>query len=87
MPIPPHLSPPLNDPAHVTRILRRHRPFMIAAAIAYGGLFAEEAWATTQLWPAPSGEAQLPIALSILLVALVGNGIAFLLPLAPEGEM
>jgi hypothetical protein len=76
----PHLSPPVNHPEHVTRIMRRHRPFMIAAAIAFGGLFAEEAWAATQLWSVPSPSAPLLIGVLILLVALVGNGLGFLLP-------
>jgi hypothetical protein len=81
MPTPPQLSPPIYHPAHVTRILRRHRPFMIAAGIAFSGLFAEEAWATARLWPGPSPGAQLLIGVLILLVALVGNGLGFLLPL------
>ena len=82
MPTAPQPLPPFNHPAHVTRILRRHRPFMIAAALAFGGLFAEEAWAAAQLWSGPSPGAQLLIGVLIVLIALVGNGLGFLLPLA-----
>jgi hypothetical protein len=78
---PPPLSPPVNDPAHVSRILRRHRPFMIAAGIALSGLVVEEAWAVTQFSSQPSPGTQLLITMLILLVALVGNELAFLLPL------
>jgi hypothetical protein len=80
MAIAPQPSPSLNHPEHVTRILRRHRPFMIAAAFALGLLFAEEAWAATQLWPATGPGAQLLIGASILLIVIAGNALAFLLP-------
>ncbi len=78
---PPPLSPPVNHPAHVSRILYRHRPFMIAAGLALSGLFVEEAWAVTQFYSRQSPGDQLLIGVLVLLVALVGNQLAFLLPL------
>lgn len=75
----PH--PPVNHPAHVSRILYRHRPFMIAAALALSGLVVEEAWAVTQFYSRRSPGEQLLIGMLVLLVALVGNELAFLLPL------
>jgi hypothetical protein len=81
MPTSPQTIPSLGHPVHVTRILQRHRPFMIAASIALGGLFAEEAWAAARLWSvSPRGD-QFLIGGLVLLVALVGNGLGFLLPI------
>ncbi len=77
----PPPSPPVNHPEHVRRILRRHRQFMTVSAIGLGGLFAEEAWATTQLWPNPQLGLQFPIGVFIMLVALAGSGLGFLLPI------
>lgn len=78
---PPLPSPPLNQPAHVTRILRRHRPFMIAAGLAFGGLFAEEAWAVTRLWAGPSPASQPLIGALITFVTVAGSVLGFLLPI------
>lgn len=76
----PHSSPPVDLPEHVTRILSRHRQFMILSAIAFGGLFAEEAWAATQLWPGSPSGLQFPLGLLIVVVALAGSGLGFLIP-------
>lgn len=80
MPTAPQLDSPVDHPEHVTRILRRHRQFMILSAIAFGGLFAEEAWATTQLWPNSSSGLQIPFGLLIVAAALVGSALGFLVP-------
>lgn len=81
MPEAPQPSPPVNHPEHVARILRRHRQFMMVSAIGFGGLFAEEAWANTWLWPNPQPGLQFPIGVLVVLVSLVGSELAFLLPI------
>lgn len=76
----PNIPPPVNDPPHVRRIMRRHRAFLLFAALGLAGLYAEEAWAATQFWGRlPSGQS-FGIGLLLALIALVGNGLAFILP-------
>ncbi len=74
------LSAQASTPAHTRYILRRHRPFLVVAALAMSLLFAEEAWAVTQFWPhlAPLGNVSLGGL--IVLVAFVGNALALLVP-------
>lgn len=77
----PQISPtyrPPGRPVDVRKILKRHRPFLLAAAVALGGLIAIEAWGVAQFFPASANAFALS-ALAIL-IAVVGNGLAFLLP-------
>ncbi len=68
------------DPAHTRVILARHRPFMVIAALAIGGLFGEEAWAAARFWPHLSSTVATFLGLIIFLDAFGGNLIALLLP-------
>jgi hypothetical protein len=69
-----------SDPAYVRRTLRRHRPFLLCAALALSGLLAEEAWAATQFWSRLAPGDQFLLGFLVALVALVGHACAFLLP-------
>lgn len=78
---PPLASPtyrPPGRPVDVRKILQRHRPFLIVASVALGGLSAIEAWGVTQFFP-QSNNSSVPGAFAVL-VTIVGNAIAFLLP-------
>ncbi len=77
----PQISPmyrPPGQPVDVRKILKRHRPFLLVAALALAGLIALEAWGVAQFFPT-TPHAPLFGALAFAL-ALLGNGIAFLLP-------
>ncbi len=79
----PPLSPiyrPPGRPVDVRKILQRHRPFLIAAALALGGLVAIEAWGIAQFFPAGSSSQRFAWGALAVVVAVVGNGLAFLLP-------
>ncbi|HZQ09529.1 MAG TPA: hypothetical protein VFD70_23330 [Anaerolineae bacterium] len=87
-PVSPTFRPP-GRPVDVRKILQRHRPFLIAVALALGGLVAIEAWgvaqfataqfATAQFFPTGSSTQLLLGALAVL-ITIVGNWLAFLLP-------
>lgn len=68
--------------ADVRRTLRRHRPFLLFAACALGGLVAEEAWAVAQFWPRGTVGWQWVLGITAVLIVTLGNAIAFLLPAA-----
>jgi hypothetical protein len=84
----PNVSPmyrPPGRPVDVRKILQRHRPFLLAAACALGGLIAIEAWGVAQFFPASSNA--LALSALAVLIAVAGNGIALLAParrIAPE---
>ena len=83
----PDGTPSFRQPTHIRAILRRHRPFMLAAALGLSLLFAEEAWAVAQFWPHRAGGEQWLLGLASTLVAFAGNALAFILPIslvAPE---
>lgn len=73
----PTYRPP-GRPVDVRKILQRHRPFLIVASVALGGLIAIEAWGVAQFFP-QSNNSSVPGAFAVL-VTIVGNAIAFLLP-------
>ncbi len=73
-------NPAASSPGHVRKILRRHGPFMVAAAIGLSLLYAEEAWALTQFWGKLSGGSAMILGGALILLTLVGNILAFLLP-------
>jgi len=75
----PTARPP-GRPVDVRKILRRHRPFLIAAALALGGLVAIEAWGVSQFFPAYAPGTMLIFGALAVLVTAAGNLIAFLLP-------
>ncbi|MGB8645035.1 MAG: hypothetical protein WCF84_07340 [Anaerolineae bacterium] len=78
---PPAHNPSASSPPHVRRILRRHGPFMVAAAAGLAGLYAEEAWAANQFWgPAAPANNAWPLGVLLFLVTLAGNVLAFILP-------
>ncbi len=77
---PPRSPTPELGPAYVRRVLYRHRPFMLVAALALSGLYAEEAWAAVQFWPRLAPLANWSLGGLIVLVALLGQALAFLLP-------
>ncbi len=74
------LSAQASTPAHTRYILRRHRPFLVVAALALSLLFAEEAWAVTQFWPHLAPLSNVSLGGLIVLVAFVGNALALLVP-------
>lgn len=79
----PPVSPTFRPPGHpvdVRKILNRHRPYLVAAAFAIGGLVLIEAWGVAQLFPQPAPNNTLWLSLLAIVVAVVGNLIAFLLP-------
>ncbi|MCG3140827.1 MAG: hypothetical protein HDKAJFGB_01950 [Anaerolineae bacterium] len=75
-PVSPMYRPP-GRPVDVRKILRRHRPFLGVAALALAGLVAIEAWGVAQFFPAAQNAWLGALA---ILIALLGNGAAFLLP-------
>ncbi|MBI4675825.1 MAG: hypothetical protein HY741_29650 [Chloroflexi bacterium] len=79
----PTVSPtfrPPGRPVDVRKILKRHRPFLIASAFALAGLVAIEAWGVSQFFPQPAPNNQFFLGALAVLIALVGNLIAFLAP-------
>jgi hypothetical protein len=78
-PISPTFRPP-GKPVDVRKILKRHRQYLIAAAFAIGGLVAIEAWGVAQFFPQPSPNNVLLLSIIAILVAIVGNLLAFFLP-------
>ena len=85
-PVSPMYRPP-GRPVDVRKILNRHRPFLLAAALGLGGLVAIEAWGVAQFFPQPAPNNQMWVGLFAVVVAIVGNGMAFLPPprfIAPE---
>ncbi|OQY85195.1 MAG: hypothetical protein B6D41_14640 [Chloroflexi bacterium UTCFX4] len=77
----PNISPmyrPPGRPVDVRKILKRHRPFLWAAAFGLGGLIAIEAWGVTRFFP--TGDNALASSAFVILLAVAGNASAFLLP-------
>ncbi len=73
-------NPAASSPGHVRKILRRHGPFMVAAAAGLSLLYGEEAWAMTQFWSKLSSNSALILGGALVLLTFVGNVLAFLLP-------
>lgn len=78
-PVSPTFRPP-GKPVNVMKIMRRHRAFLLASAVGLGGLIAIEAWGVSQFFPSPPSAAQPLLGGIAVLVAIVGNALAFLLP-------
>ncbi len=73
-------NPSAAGPEHTRKILRRHGPFMLAAAVGLSLLYAEEAWAMSQFWGRLASGSALILAGALVLVTLVGNLLAFMVP-------
>jgi|SRR5581483_3944661 hypothetical protein len=79
----PSVSPtyrPPGRPVDVRKILKRHRPFLIVSSFALGGLVAIEAWGIAQFFAQPAPNNQLGLGALAIVLAVVGNLIAFLAP-------
>lgn len=75
----PTFRPP-GRPVDVRKILKRHRPYLVALSFALGGLIAIEAWGIAQFFPQPAPNRALLLGALAVWITVIANLIAFLLP-------
>lgn len=75
----PTFRPP-GRPVDVRKIMKRHRPFLLAASVGIGGLIAIEAWGIGQFFPQAAPNNAMWLGVAAIVIALVSSLLAFLLP-------